>query len=61
MLHMTYDRKNVIDAEDSAQFNKRYHGRTEPPKKGPAKFPGRKGTHHLAAHHTPATARKSEV
>ncbi len=36
-----YDGKNVIDKTDIAQFDKRFKGRMDPPRKAPAKFPGR--------------------
>ncbi len=47
-----YDGKPVIDKEDIAQFNKRYKGRTDPPKKAPAKFPGRTVHHNVAVRPT---------
>jgi hypothetical protein len=50
-----YDSKPVIDNTDIAQFNKRYKGRTDPPKKAPAKFPGQGVTHRVASQHTSAT------
>ena len=33
-----YDGKDVIDKTDIAQFDKRYKGRLDPPKKAPPKF-----------------------
>jgi Dockerin type I domain len=44
-----YDGKPVIDKTDIAQFDKRYKGSMDPPKKAPAKFPGRTVYRHLAA------------
>ncbi len=52
-----HDGKDVIDKTDIAQFNKRYKGSVDPPAKAPAKFPGRKVQHHVAAHHAATTAR----
>ena len=45
-----YDGRPGIDKTDIAQFNKRYKGPSDPPKKAPAKFPGRKARHQVAAH-----------
>jgi hypothetical protein len=36
-----YDGKPGIDKEDIAQFNKRYTGKLDPPRRAPAKFAGR--------------------
>jgi Concanavalin A-like lectin/glucanases superfamily len=54
-----YDGNGVIDKTDIAQFDKRYHGRMDPPSKPPAKFLGRKVAHHVAAHHARAKAHPS--
>jgi PKD domain len=42
-----YDGKPGIDKEDISQFDKRYKGKLDPPKKAPPKFAGRK-VHHQA-------------
>jgi hypothetical protein len=52
-----YDGKRMIDQTDIAQFDKRYKGRMDPPKKAPAKFPGRKVTHRVPTHHASAMPR----
>jgi hypothetical protein len=48
--YFDYDGKSGIDKQDIAEFNKRYKGRMDPPKKAPAKFPGRTVRHHVVAH-----------
>jgi hypothetical protein len=45
-----FDGKPVIDKIDISQFNERYNGKLDPPKKAPAKFPGRTVRRHVAAH-----------
>jgi hypothetical protein len=43
-----YDGKPGIDGKDIAEFNKRYKGKMDPPRRAPAKFAGRK-VHHPGA------------
>jgi hypothetical protein len=46
-----YDGKGVIDKTDIAQFNNRYRGKSAPPAKAPARFPGQK-RHSLVPPHS---------
>ncbi len=51
-----YDGKPMIDKTDIAQFDKRYKGPADPPRKAPARFPGRRVVHQVASHHAAVTA-----
>ena len=54
-----YDAKDVIDKTDIVQFDKRYKGPADPPKKAPAKFPGRSIHYHDIARASSSPGRES--
>ena len=49
--YFEYDGKPGIDKTDVAQFNKRYKGKLDPPKKAPGQVPGPEGA---ASCHVPS-------